>query len=625
MIKKLLFIFLTAFSLSNLANAQAIVVTESFDNNPFVPTGWALKPATPQPLWVRSNTSTFPTVNPHSGAAMARFRSRTATAGFTQQLVTKVIDYSNRGTNATSVSFWMYRDNINSNFDSITVYVNNTDSIDVNAVKIGSVARNRTYILPDTQAANGWYNYSFAIPTSFTGNMTTHIIFQGNCENNLGANQGANITIDDVSYEEFPMPCTGSPNVGNIVNATPLICGGSGSSNLSLSTPITGAGLTYTWQMSNTFTGPWTVFAGNSATVNTGNLSTKTFIKCIVSCANSGLSYTTNTDSIQVSTNPNPLVLVSPSTAAVCNGATSGAMLVASGATSYTWSPALGLNTTSGNVVTASPTAPTQYTVTGIDSIGCSATATVNVTLANPPVLTMTATPSTSICAGSTVILNPIQGGGPGANSNTYLWSNGVTTRRDTIVVTADITLTVTVTNQAGCSSTDSISITALPAQNSNFGYSYVGNTYSFIDSTSGSTAWSWNFGDGNTSMNQNPTYTFSASGTYTVSMIVDGPCKTDTISKTILVYPLGVNEMNQKSSVSVYPNPTSSELTVFSITDKIETIKISNVFGAIVKEIKLNTSVKNATVSVKELPSGMYTIQLNAGKKISILKFNKL
>jgi hypothetical protein len=455
--------------------------------------------------------------------------------------------------------------------------------------------------------------------------MTNHIIFQGNCENNLGANQGANITIDDVSYEEFPMPCTGSPNVGNIVNATPLICGGSGSSNLSLSTPITGAGLTYTWQMSNTFTGPWTVFAGNSATVNTGNLSTKTFIKCIVSCANSGLSYTTNTDSIQVSTNPNPLVLVSPSTAAVCNGATSGAMLVASGATSYTWSPALGLNTTSGNVVTASPTAPTQYTVTGIDSIGCSATATVNVTLANPPVLTMTATPSTSVCAGSTVILNPIQGGGPGANSNTYLWSNGVTTRRDTIVVTADITLTVTVTNQAGCSSTDSISITALPAQNSNFGYSYVGNTYSFIDSTSGSTAWSWNFGDGNTSMNQNPTYTFSAPGTYTVTMIVDGPCKTDTISKTILVYPLGVNEMNQKSSISVYPNPTSSELTVVSITDKIETIKISNVFGAIVKEIKLYTSVKNATVSVKELPSGMYTIQLNAGKKLSTFKFNKL
>jgi PKD repeat protein len=275
-------------------------------------------------------------------------------------------------------------------------------------------------------------------------------------------------------------------------------------------------------------------------------------------------------------------------------------------------------------VVTATPTAATQYTVTGIDSIGCSATATVNVILANPPVLMMTATPSTSVCAGSTVILNPIQGGGPGANTNTYAWSNGITTRRDTIVVNANITLTVTVTNQAGCSSTDSIAITALPAQNSNFGYSYVGNTYTFTDSTTGSTAWAWDFGDGNTSMNQNPTYTFSAPGTYTVTMIVDGPCKTDTITQTIMVYPLGINDVKHNASVSIYPNPTSNELTIVSATNAIETIKILNIFGAIVKEIKLNASSKSTIISVKELANGVYTIQLNAGKTISTLKFSK-
>jgi hypothetical protein len=103
------------------------------------------------------------------------------------------------------------------------------------------------------------------------------------------------------------------------------------------------------------------------------------------------------------------------------------------------------------------------------------------------------------------------------------------------------------------------------------------------------------------------------------------GPCKTDTISKTILVFPLGMNEINTRALVSVYPNPTSNELNVVSSLDNIEAIKISNVFGAIVKEIKLNTTAKSTTVSVKELPSGMYTIQLNAGKKLSTFKFNKL
>jgi hypothetical protein len=78
------------------------------------------------------------------------------------------------------------------------------------------------------------------------------------------------------------------------------------------------------------------------------------------------------------------------------------------------------------------------------------------------------------------------------------------------------------------------------------------------------------------------------------------------------------------ENTVSIYPNPTSNELTIVSATNAIETIKISNIFGSIVKEIKLNAAVKSTTVSVKELANGVYTIQLNAGKTISTLKFSK-
>jgi hypothetical protein len=75
---------------------------------------------------------------------------------------------------------------------------------------------------------------------------------------------------------------------------------------------------------------------------------------------------------------------------------------------------------------------------------------------------------------------------------------------------------------------------------------------------------------------------------------------------------------------MSIYPNPTTNNLTIESTSNNIESIKIVNVFGATVKEIKLSIAVKSTTVSVKDLANGIYTIQLNAGKNVSTLKFSK-
>src|SRR5207247_335062 len=80
--------------------------------------------------------------------------------------------------------------------------------------------------------------------------------------------------------------------------------------------------------------------------------------------------------------------------------------LIASGtATSYSWAPAAGLNTTTGTTVNASPSVTTTYTVTGTVSGGCSATATSVVTINAAPTVVATATPST-VCSGGTSQLN---------------------------------------------------------------------------------------------------------------------------------------------------------------------------------------------------------------------------
>lgn len=59
--------------------------------------------------------------------------------------------------------------------------------------------------------------------------------------------------------------------------------------------------------------------------------------------------------------------------------------LSASGADTYTWSPATGLSSASGTPVDANPTLTTTYTVTGTDSNGCKNTDSVTVTVKAKP------------------------------------------------------------------------------------------------------------------------------------------------------------------------------------------------------------------------------------------------
>ncbi len=85
-----------------------------------------------------------------------------------------------------------------------------------------------------------------------------------------------------------------------------------------------------------------------------------------------------DTDTVMVTIRRRPVVTVSPLASAVCAGGN--AVLTASGATTYLWTPSTGLNTTTADVVTATPSATTVYTVTGTTN-GCTATAQATVTI----------------------------------------------------------------------------------------------------------------------------------------------------------------------------------------------------------------------------------------------------
>lgn len=99
------------------------------------------------------------------------------------------------------------------------------------------------------------------------------------------------------------------------------------------------------------------------------------------------------------------------------------------------------------------------YTVTVTDSTGCaSVTAYVDVTVYQPPVVSVGITGPQQFCFGDSTVLTATAG------YSGYLWSNGATTQSITVYMSGSFT--VTVTDQNGCESTSpliTISVYPLP------------------------------------------------------------------------------------------------------------------------------------------------------------------
>ncbi len=146
----------------------------------------------------------------------------------------------------------------------------------------------------------------------------------------------------------------------------------------------------------------------------------------------------------------------------ICAGETT--TLTSSGASTYVWSPATGLSSTSGATVVAAPTVTTTYTVTGFSASGeCSATETVTV-IVDPNAVAVVNPSSATICAGESVQLNASGG-------STYTWTpaDGLSdTSSSSPIATpsSTTTYTVTVSNGGSCTDTESVTIVVLPNVN---------------------------------------------------------------------------------------------------------------------------------------------------------------
>jgi hypothetical protein len=115
-----------------------------------------------------------------------------------------------------------------------------------------------------------------------------------------------------------------------------------------------------------------------------------------------------------------PSISVTATPTVICVNQSS--TLTASGGSTYTWSPAGSLSSSTGTTVTATPTATTIYTVNGTDSYSCAETVTVNLTVSN-----CTVCPTCTTTLTGTITTSPASGGSYCINNNITIASTGGT------------------------------------------------------------------------------------------------------------------------------------------------------------------------------------------------------
>lgn len=248
-------------------------------------------------------------------------------------------------------------------------------------------------------------------------------------------------------------------------------------------------------------------------------------------------------DTITVSVNQLPVVTVSPKEDTICRNETISLTVSSGTASGFSWSPDSTLSSNIGTSVIASPNVDHSYIVTGTDANGCVGSDTATILI--EPVITIDLIPNDTLCAGDTVILTAAV-----VNGISYRWEpalSGNIAQPDSLTTTAipvgTTTYTLTVTNIAGCTNSDSATVSVIPFPGTGITTSHdticPGDTAQLI--ASGGTNYSWTPTTSMTSPSNDSTEVFPLiNTTYVAAISTPNGCTTnDSIS--IIVDPIPV------------------------------------------------------------------------------------
>lgn len=234
---------------------------------------------------------------------------------------------------------------------SIKIEVNNYPTVSVTALDTSLCAGEQT-----TLTATGGLVYNWLPAPGLLGGFATVASVKPTTTTTyyvVGTNAGGCADTAQITINVYPMPVAK-------ISGSNYLCKGQGI------TLTASGGLNYEWYPSLGLN------ATNTAIVIASPVNSTVYHAIAISN-----NQCRDTAEISITVNDTPTVSISPSAPSINKGQT--VILTASGAQNYQWTPSVGLNTTSGSVVIASPIVNTTYSVLATDSNTCSVTKTVTV------------------------------------------------------------------------------------------------------------------------------------------------------------------------------------------------------------------------------------------------------
>ena len=254
------------------------------------------------------------------------------------------------------------------------------------------------------------------------------------------------------------------------------------------------------------------------------------------------------------------------------------------------------------------------YSVIITDSVGCERFDTI--TINEPPAMNTQVFSSTGefvLCDGSAITLTAT------GNSAGYSWSTGETTA--SVSVTLANTYSLTTFDTLGCSSLPFVVTVTVGSAPSGISFQHSASGLNATFSTTESGSYQWDFGDGNSSALQNPVHSYTASDLYTVQLIVQNSCGSDTTVQAINISNTSIDNIESMKllNLQVQPNPFSeySILTFDNPGHKNFSVTITDLQG---RELRHYTSIKSGSVKIEKgtLLRGAYLYTLK-NKEFSV------